>query len=112
LLSLTSYATLLPASSVSALSLKAAGGFFVLAGVTMPPRPTLEPDDLVTPAQAATLLGVPMPTVRSWIHRSEAIIGRKIEPLGTLGRWPAYDFNDIAAVDAALRRKREAREAA
>ena len=101
-----------PSSSVSALSPKAAGGFFVLAGVDVPPRLTLEPDDLVTPAQAGRILGVPASTVRTWIERSVAIIGRKIEPLGTLGRWPAYDYNEIAAVDAAMRRKREAREAA
>jgi hypothetical protein len=50
--------------------------------------------------------------VRTWIERSPGITGRKIEPLGTLGRWPAYDYNEIAAVDAALRRKREARQAA
>jgi len=99
-------------SSVSALSLKAAGGFFALAEVIVPPRLTLEPDDLVTPTQAGRALGVPASTVRTWIERSEAIIGRKIEPLGTLGRWPAYDYNAIAAVDAALRRKREARQAA
>jgi hypothetical protein len=72
----------------------------------MAPRPTIEPDDLVTPAQAARLLGVPAGTVRIWIHRYG------IQPLGSLGRWPAYDYNDIAAVDAALRRKREARQAA
>ena len=78
----------------------------------MPPRPTLEPDDLVTPTRAAELLGVDANRVRVWIHRSESIIGRKIEPLGTLGRWPVYDYNEIAAVDAAMRRKQEAREAA
>ena len=72
----------------------------------MPPRPTLEPDDLVTPARAAQLLGVKPGTVRQWILR------HGIEPLGALGRWQVYDFNEIAAVDAALRRKREAREAA
>lgn len=76
------------------------------AGVTLPPRPTLEPDDLVTPARAADLLGVEANLVRVWIHRYG------IEPLGTLGRWPVYDYNEIAAVDAALRRKREARQAA
>ena len=102
----------MPTRGVTALSRKAAGGFFALTGVTVPPRPTLEAGDLVTPAQAARLLGVPLPTVRSWIHRSEAIIGRKVEPLGTLGRWPAYDYNDIAEADAAMRRKREAGEAA
>ena len=72
----------------------------------MPPRPTLEADDLVTPAQAAELLGVKPGTVRQWILRNG------IEPLGTPGRWPVYDYNEIAAVDAALRRKREARQAA
>jgi hypothetical protein len=95
-----------PDSSVSALSLKAAGGFFASAGVSMAPRPTLEPDDLVTPAQAASLLGVDPNLVRVWIHR------HGIKPLGTLGRWLVYDYNDIAAVDAALRRKREARGSA
>ena len=74
--------------------------------MTLAPRPTLEADDLVTPAQAAALLGVDPNCVRVWIHRNG------IEPLGTLGRWPVYDYNEIAAVDAALRRKREARAAA
>lgn len=97
---------LMATSSVSALSLKAAGGFFVLAGVTLPPRPTLEAGDLVTPAQAARILGVDPNLVRVWIHR------HGIESLGTLGRWQVYDYNEIAAVDAAQRRKREAREAA
>ena len=72
----------------------------------MPPRRDMEPDDLVTPARAAGLLGVPAGTVRQWILRNG------IEPLGVIGRWPAYDYNEIAAVDARLRRKREAREAA
>jgi hypothetical protein len=85
----------------------AACGFFVCPpGVMMPPRPTLEPDDLVTPTAAAVLLGVPASTVRTWIERND------IRPLGQLGRWPAYDFNDLATVDARLRRKREQREAA
>jgi hypothetical protein len=77
-------------------------------GVMMPPRPTLEPDDLVTPTKAAELLGVPAATVRSWIHRSEDILGRKIEPLGTVGRWPVYDFNEIAAIDAIMRQRKNA----
>ncbi len=67
----------------------------------MSPRPALEPDDLVTPARAGSLLGVPPSTVRTWISRYG------LEPLGCLGRWPAYDYRDIAAVDARLRRKRE-----
>jgi Helix-turn-helix domain len=101
-----SYVMLTPSRSVSALSLKAAGGFFVPAGGVMPPRPTLQPDDLVTPAQAAELLGVEPNLVRVWIHR------HGIEPLGTVGRWRVYDYNEIAAIDASLRRKREAKEAA
>ena len=90
----------------------AACGRFLRAGVVMPPRLTLEPDDLVTPTQFGNAIGVPASTVRTWIERSASIIGRKIEPLGTLGRWPAYDYNDLAAVDAAMRRKRETRVAA
>lgn len=70
------------------------------------PRPTLEPDDLVTPTRAAALLGVEANLVRVWIHR------HGLEPLGTVGRWPVYDYNEIAAIDAARRRKQEAREAA
>lgn len=104
--------TLVPTRSIAAPSLTAEGGFLLLAGVTVPPRPTLEADDLVTPAQASRILGVPAGRVRIWIHRSEEILGRKVEPLGQLGRWPAYDYNDIAALDAAMRRKREARAAA
>jgi hypothetical protein len=72
----------------------------------MPPRLTLEPDDLMTPVQISRTLDVPASTVRTWIDRYG------IEPLGTLGRWPAYDYDEIAAIDAALRRKREARAAA
>lgn len=79
------------------------------AGVIVPPRPDLEPDDLVTPAQAARKFGVPLATMRSWIRRSEQIIGRKVEPLGHLGRWPAYDYDDLAELDAQLRRNRESR---
>jgi len=63
------------------------------------PRPTLHPDDLVTPAQAGAKLAVPPSTVRTWIERYH------IERLGTLGRWPVYDFNAIAEVQARRRRK-------
>lgn len=82
----------------------------MLAGVVVPVRPTLESDDLVTPSAAARILGIPASTVRTWIERSGDILGRKVEPLGTLGRWPAYDFNDLAALDAEMRRRH--REAA
>jgi hypothetical protein len=92
--------------SLQSAQLLAAGLFHARRRCTLPPRPTLEADDLVTPAQAGELLGVPAGTVRQWILRNG------IEPLGQLGRWPAYDYNEIAAVDARLRRKREARVAA
>lgn len=67
----------------------------------MPPRPGIEPDDVVTPAQAAQLLGVPAGTVRVWIHRYgvEPLAGK---PEGC--RWNVYDFREIAAIEAALRR--------
>jgi hypothetical protein len=76
---------------------------FSFQEVIMPPRPTLQADDLVTPTQFARPLRLNPATVRSWIHRSEKMIGRKVEPLGQLGRWPAYDYNDLAELDAASR---------
>jgi hypothetical protein len=94
---------LIPDGSVPALSPMAAGGFFAL-GATMSPRATLEPDDIVTPGQAAELLDLDPNLVRVWIHR------HGIEPLGKLGRWQVYDFNDIAAIELSHRRKE--REAA
>jgi hypothetical protein len=68
----------------------------------MPPRATLHADDLVTPAGAARILGVPASTVRTWIGRND------LEPLGFLGRWPAYDFNEIAVIAARMRAARTA----
>ena len=61
----------------------------------MPPRPGIEPQDVVTPTQAARLLGIPAETVRTWIRR------HGIEPLGVIGRWNVYDYREIAAVEAA-----------
>lgn len=79
----------------------------------MPPRPTLEADDLVTPQRFAELTGIPSGRVRVWIHRSLELIGRKVMPVGQLGRWPAYDFNDLAALEARMRRRpKQQREAA
>jgi hypothetical protein len=69
----------------------------------MPPRPDLHPDDLVTPKQASALLGIPASTVCTWIDRYG------IESLGEIAGRRVYDYLDIAAVDARLRRKREAR---
>jgi DNA-binding transcriptional MerR regulator len=60
----------------------------------MPPRPGIEPEDIVTPSQAARLLGVPASTVRTWIERYG------VESLGKIGRWNVYDFREIAAIEA------------
>lgn len=70
-----------------------------------PPRATLEAGDLVTPTAFARRTGRPASTVRTWIQRSETIIGRKVSPLGDIGRWPVYDWNDLAALDAEMRRR-------
>lgn len=78
---------------------RAAGGFFVPAGVIVTPQPGIEPEDILTPSQIAKLLGIPAATVRSWIRRYE------VESLGMIGRWPVYDYREIAAIDAALNRK-------
>jgi hypothetical protein len=63
----------------------------------MPPRRSLHPDDLVTPGKAAQILGVPGGTLRSWIHRNQ------VEPLGKIGRWHVYDFNELAVIAATAR---------
>lgn len=60
----------------------------------MPPRPGIEPGDIVTPAQAAAHLKVPASTVRTWIERYG------IRPLGKIGRWNVYDYREIAAIEA------------
>ena len=61
---------------------------------SMPPRPGIEPEDIVTPTQAAKHLGVPASTVRTWIERND------VEPLGKIGRWNVYDYREIAAIEA------------
>lgn len=71
-------------------------------GVVMPPRPGIEPGDLVTPRQAAELLDIPVGTVSSWINRYG------IEPIGRLGRWNVYDYREIAVIDARKRRQEAA----
>ena len=90
----------MPASSLTA------GSGFLVPGVIMPPRPTLEPDDIMTPAQIGRVLDIPASTVSTWIGRYG------IKPLGQIGRWLVYDFNELAAIEASRRREREAREAA
>jgi hypothetical protein len=63
------------------------------------PHPGIEPEDIMTPAQAGRLLDVPASTIRTWIQRYG------LEPLGKIGRWPVYDYRELAAIDAALNRK-------
>lgn len=78
----------------------------------MPPRPGLEAGDLVTPAQFAEHVpGLNPNTVSQWIRRAERIIGRKVEPLGRLGTYRRYDFNDLAALERAMRNRRLTRAA-
>ena len=73
----------------------------------MPPRPTLEPDDLVTPTQAAELLGVDPNLVRVWIHRvNRHRAARHARPLAGLR------LQRDRRHRCGMRRKQEAREAA
>ena len=90
---------------MSAGSREASAGFSLSRGWWMSPRPTLEPWDLVTPTRFAERTGLSASTVRTWIQRSQQMIGRRVEPLGNLGRWPAYDWNDLAALEVAARVK-------
>jgi len=76
------------------------------------PRPALDASDLVTPAAFADAIGEPRPRVRKWIEHSQRIIGRKVEPLGRLGPYPRYDWNDLAELEREMRRRRLARAAA
>jgi hypothetical protein len=75
-------------------------------------RPAMEPCDLVTPGEFADAIGEPRPRVRKWIQHAERIIGRRIEPVGYLGTYPRYDWNDLAALEREMRRRRLARTAA
>lgn len=77
----------------------------------MPPRPNLEATDLVTSARFADTAELPRPRVRKWIERSEQIIGRKVEPLGHLGAYETYDWNDLAELERTMRRRRQQRAA-
>jgi hypothetical protein len=84
-----------------------AGILLFARGVTMPPRPTLDATDLVTPTVFARRTSLCASTVRTWIQRSEQMIGRKVEPLGFLGRWPAFDWNDLAALERASHQRQQ-----
>lgn len=99
------YVTLVPKQTCRRSQPEGSGRLFLAPGVTVPPRPTLEPGDLVTPSQAGKLLGIPAGRVRIWIHRYG------IKSLGMVGRWPVYDYNELAAIDAQMRRQ-QARAAA
>lgn len=84
---------------------EASAGILLLRRGWSMPRPTLEAADLVTPTKFAEQTGLSASTVRTWIQRSEQMIGRKVSPLGNLGRWPAYDWVDLAALEVAARTK-------
>jgi hypothetical protein len=68
----------------------------------MPPRPGIDPSDVMTPKQIAAALDVPESTIRVWIHRY------KVQRLGQIGRWNVYDFRDLAAIEARLHAQRAA----
>jgi hypothetical protein len=91
-----------------------AGGVLVFPpGVIMPLRATLEAADLVTPARFASQVpGLTANQVSTWIRRSEGILGRKVEPLGRLGPYETYDWNDLAALEREMHRRQQAREGA
>lgn len=63
-------------------------------------RPDLQPCDIVTPAQAARMLGVTPSTLRTWISRNKD----RVQPLGKLGRWLAYDYVQLAEIERDMRR--------
>ena len=77
----------------------------------MPPRATLEAGDLVKPSVFARAAGIDPVLMRKWIQRSESILGRKVEPLGTLGPYETYDWNDLAALEREMHRRKQEREA-
>jgi hypothetical protein len=79
----------------------------------MPPRPGMDASDLVTPGQFAGMVpGISAQQVYDWVRRAPRIIGREVRPLGRLGTYPRYDFNDLAALEREMRRRRQQREAA
>lgn len=57
----------------------------------------MHPHDVVTPTEAAAILGVPPGTLRSWIHR------RGIQPLGKIGRYNRYNYQDLAELEHDMR---------
>lgn len=81
-----------------------------LPGVIVTPRATLEAIDLVTPRRFASQVpGLTAAQVSTWIRRSESIIGRKVEPVGHLGPYETYDWNDLAALEREMHRRQQAR---
>jgi hypothetical protein len=102
--------TLLPAGRPCPQHILARQDRFPLAEVVAlpPPREGLDPDDIVTPDEGAALLGIPASTLRTWIQRSPGILGRQVQPLATIGRIRAYDWLDLAALDAEMRRRHRA----
>lgn len=66
-------------------------------GILHFPGVTMRPGDVVTPSQAAADLGVPATTLRSWIHR------KGIQPIGTIGRYNRYDYQQLAELERDMR---------
>ncbi|ETK36147.1 hypothetical protein [Microbispora sp. ATCC PTA-5024] len=57
----------------------------------------MRPQDVVIPSQAAELFGVSPELMRKWIQR------KGVRPLGKLGRYNAYDLQDLAEVERDMR---------
>lgn len=57
----------------------------------------LRPQDVVIPSRAAELFDVSPELMRQWIRR------RGVKPIGKLGRYNAYDLQDLAEVERHMR---------
>lgn len=65
----------------------------------MPPRPGIDPSDVMTIPAIAADLGVPESTVRTWISRY------KVPVLGVIDGQKRFDFRDLAAIEARMARR-------
>lgn len=57
----------------------------------------VRPHDVVIPSQAAELFGISPELMRKWIQR------RGVQPLGKLGRYNAYNLQELAEVERDMR---------
>ncbi|GIH70324.1 MerR family transcriptional regulator [Sphaerimonospora thailandensis] len=57
----------------------------------------MQPHDVVTPSKAAAIFGIPAGTLRSWIHR------KGIQPLGKIGPYNAYNYQELADLEREMR---------